>query len=110
MANTFEIKFQEENIPAKALMLIKKFTNQSISQIKHLADQHAPFFGCELSDDRGLSLIIKMHDEMESLNIETNLLEDGNTETINYFRNVLKSHIDTAKEVGLEEEDLDLYY
>ena len=107
MENTFEIQFKEEVIPAKVLMLIKKLTNKSISEIKNSAEQHVPFFGCNLSDDKGLSLIIEIYEQLNSLDIQTILLEDGEIETIDYFRNTLKSLKNTACYVGLEEDDLD---
>ena len=104
MSDKFEIQFRSKVIPAKALMVVKEATGLSLSEIKCSAQNGSPFFGCDLSDDVNLDKIIKIYESLDALGVETLLLDEGNVEAIDYFRNVLDSHKDTAREVGLDED------
>ena len=102
MKNTFEIQIVKESVPANALMLIKKKTNLSLAVIKDSAANNHPFFGCKLSDDKSLELIIDLHEELREMGVETTLLDEGAPSSIEIFRNILESHKKTARQIGLD--------
>ena len=104
MNRVFEIKFKDEVIPAKALMLVKNKTGLSLSKIKTAAQQSDAFFGCGLSEDHFLEVIIEMYDQLKCMKVETLLFMNGEAEKIDVIKNVLESHKDTARELGLDED------
>ena len=100
---TFEIQLSQTEIPAKALMYIKQKTGLSLAEIKKSAEMNQSFFGCELSDDKNLALIIEIHEKLNSMGVSNALLEDGKVESLELFKNILDSHRETAHEIGLDE-------
>ncbi len=106
MKNVFEIMVDDSSVSAKALVYIKQATNKSLSEIKSAIKENLPFYGCGLSDDSGIKLIIDMHEKLSIMGIQTTLLQNSNPESIECFNNILKAHLDTAREVGLDEDEV----
>ena len=101
MNNSFEIRTKKEDIPAKAIMLIKQKTNQSLACIKEIVAVGTPFFGCELSDDKNLALIIELSTSLFEAGIETETLYNSRVEDLSVLQNVLESHRQTALQLEL---------
>ena len=104
---TFEIKISGREISPQVLMFIKKNTNQSISEVKRKISNEEPFFCCGLNDNKSLSTIIDIGEYLQTESISFKTLYNGRIEDLSVLKNVLNSHRDTAREVGLDEDDID---
>ena len=105
--DVFEIKISGREISPRALMFIKKKTNQSIAEVKTKINGEESFFSCALNDNKSLSVIINIGEYFQAENIAFETLYNGRVEDFAVLKNVLNSHRETAREVGLDEEDID---
>ena len=103
----FSIKIESDNTPAKSLMTIKKETGLSLSEIKNRIANSEAIFECDCTDSKGLALIIRLYDTLNDQGVSASLYEGQFPETIDVFKNTLQSHRETAKYVGLDEDEID---
>ncbi len=103
MEYSFQIGLLDNDIPAKALMLIKRTTGISFAEVKQKTAMGEPFFSCSLSDDKRLQTIVNLYKSLEAQNVQAQLYDTGKPETIDVLENTLASHIDTSNELGFDE-------
>lgn len=104
MASTYAIKLLEKAPSAKVISTVRKATGLPLSEIKSRAIEGRYILECDCSDDEGLRNIIDLFISLGGLNAPAELFWHDNPESIEVFVNILASHEDTAKELGLIEE------
>lgn len=102
MKITNAIKLPAGDVPAKAVVAIRKATGLSLADIKSRAANDKFIIESALSDDKALAVIIALYDELLDLGIKPLLYQGGREVTIDFLSNVADAHRDTAKEVGLD--------
>ncbi|WP_322151081.1 hypothetical protein [Paratractidigestivibacter sp.] len=103
MSNEYEIRIQDKEVPAKALMELKGATGLPLGELRRRVLDGEAVLGCQCSDDDGLARILALHDSLLAQGIRTSLYEDGRLEDVGLFWNLLESWRDTSREVGLNE-------
>ena len=102
MKITNAIKLPSSDVPTKAIVAIRKATGLSISEIKLRVAKGESIIESDLSDDESLGAIIDLYGELLALDIQSLLYQGGREVSIDFLANVVDSHRDTAKEVGLD--------
>ena len=100
MAITNGIRIALPSLSAKAIAAIRKATGLSISDIKQRAQNGDYLMEKDLSDDKGLFSIIKLAEELSALGLDVELCQGGYSRSLEFMKNVLESHRQTAREVG----------
>ena len=98
------IKINETNIPAKCIMIIKKYQDLPISEVKQKIEENQYILTCGYIDDKGIKSLLKLYNELNSEGVNCSLYEHNNPTTIEFLNNLLNSYEDTRKQV---EEDID---
>ena len=98
------IKINGTTIPAKCIMIIKKYQDLPISEIKKKIEDNQYILICDYIDDKGIKNILELYNELNSEGVNCSLYEHNNPTTIEFLNNLLNSYEDIRKQV---EEDID---
>lgn len=98
------IKLNETNIPAKCIMIIKKYQDLSISEVKQRIEENKYILICDYIDATGIKSLLALYNELNSEGVNCSLYEHNNLTTIEFLNNLLNSYEETRK---LVEEDID---
>lgn len=104
MTTTYSIKLPQESPSAKTISAVRKATGLSLADIKARASEGRYVIECDCSDDEGLRSIIELFKSLKDLDVAAELFWHNAPETIEVFENILASHEDTTKELGLFED------
>lgn len=99
------IKVNGKNLPAKGIMIIRKYKNMSISEIKQIVESDQYMMTCDYIDNHGIKLILKIYKELKSEGINCSLFEHNNPTSPEFLRNLSGSYTEIEKEV---EEEMEL--
>ena len=102
--NSIGIKINEKDIPAKCIMIIKKYQDLGISEIKKKIEDNQYILTCDYIDGKGIKSILELYNELNSEGIICSLFERNNSVTIEYLNNLLNSYEETRIQV---EEDIE---
>ncbi len=105
MATTYGLKLPKGQPSAKAISLIRKQTGLFIAEIKEKTTSDSCIISCECSDDNDLHSIISLYEELEQAEVVANLFWHDKPEEITFFKNTLDAHTDTARELGILDEE-----
>lgn len=97
----YSIKADAAELPAKALMAVKKLTGLSPVEIREGVAAGLPIYGCSAVDDAGLSLIARIHDELAELGVETSIFWYDRPEPYQKLLNTIRMH----REIDAQEYD-----
>ena len=97
----YSIKVDANEVPAKALMAIKKLTGLPLGAVKEAVAGGSPIFGCGCADDEGLLLIAKLHDELAEMAVATVIFWYDSEEPYQNLLNTIEMH----REIDEEEFD-----
>lgn len=98
------IKINKTNIPAKGIMIIKKYQDLSISEIKQKIEKNKYILTCDYIDDNGIKSVLGLYNELNAEEVNCSLYEHNNPTTIEFLNNLLNSYEETRKQV---EEDIE---
>ena len=98
------IKVNETTILAKCIMIIKKYQDLPISEIKQKIEDYQYILTCDYIDDSGIKSVLGLYNELNSEGVNCSLYEHNNLTTIKFLNNLLESFEETRKQV---EEDID---
>lgn len=98
------IKINELNISAKCIMIIRKYQDLPISEIKQKIEDNQYILTCDYIDDNGIKSVLELYNELNSEGVSCSLYEHNNPTTIEFLNNLLDSYEETRKQV---EEDID---
>lgn len=98
------IKINKTNIPAKCIMIIKKYQDLSISEIKQKIEKNKYILTCDYIDDNGIKSVLGLYNELNAEEVNCSLYEHNNPTTIEFLNNLLNSYEETRKQV---EEDIE---
>ena len=107
------IKIEDKIVTAKAIGIIRKYTNASMAVIKNNGSNFEYVIKCDTSDARGIQKIRKCHQELLSANIKSVIHEtiDGieSNVSIEQLNNMVRTHIEILSEVNAECEEESRY-
>lgn len=93
------IKLKERSMNAKVISILRKYTNDSISNIKNHILRNEYIFSCNyIEDEKKLKKLILCHDELAKNNFEVDVYFGGKKEDIQ----VLKNWFQTSQEISDE--------
>lgn len=98
------IKINKTNIPAKCIMIIKKYQDLPISEIKQKIEKNKYILTCDYIDDNGIKSVLGLYNELNAEEVNCSLYEHNNPTTIEFLNNLLNSYEETRKQV---EEDIE---
>lgn len=98
------IKINETDIPAKCIMIIKKYQNLPISEIKKKIEDNQYVLTCDYIDKSGIEKILELYSELNSEGIKCELYEHYVKTTTEFLNNLLESYNQTEIEA---EEDIE---
>lgn len=98
------IKINEKNIPAKCIMIIRKYQDIPMSEIKQKIEDNQYILKCDYIDDNGIKSVLGLYNELNSEGVNCSLYEHNNLTTIEFLNNLLNSYEETRKQV---EEDIE---
>lgn len=98
------IKINKTNIPAKCIMIIKKYQDLPISEIKQKIEKNKYILTCNYIDDNGIKSVLGLYNELNAEEVNCSLYEHNNPTTIEFLNNLLNSYEETRKQV---EEDIE---
>ncbi len=98
------IKINKTNISAKCIMIIKKYQDLSISEIKQKIEKNKYILTCDYIDDNGIKSVLGLYNELNAEEVNCSLYEHNNPTTIEFLNNLLNSYEETRKQV---EEDIE---
>ncbi len=98
------IKVNETTIPAKCIMIIKKYQDLPISEIKQKIEDYQYILTCDYIDDNGIRAVLRLYNELNSEGVNCSLYEHNNSTTVEFLNNLLDSYEETRKQV---EEDIE---
>lgn len=98
------IKVNETDIPAKCIMIIKKYQNLPISEIKQKIEDNKYVLTCDYIDNNGIKYVLELYNELSLEGVNCSLYEHNNPTTIEFLSNLLGSYEETKKQV---EEDIE---
>ncbi len=98
------IKINKTNIPAKCIMIIKKYQDLSISEMKQKIEKNKYILTCDYIDDNGIKSVLGLYNELNAEEVNCSLYEHNNPTTIEFLNNLLNSYEETRKQV---EEDIE---
>lgn len=98
------IKINKTNIPAKCIMIIKKYQDLSISEIKQKIEKNKYILTCDYIDDNGIKSVLGLYNKLNAEGVNCSLYEHNNPTTIEFLNNLLNSYEETRKQV---EEDIE---
>lgn len=96
------IKINEKNIPAKCIMIIRKYQNIPISVIKQRIESNQYIITCDYIDNEGIKLVLELYNELNSEGIICSLYEHNNPTITEFLCNLLESYEKTKREVEEE--------
>lgn len=105
MTATYGLKLSQGQPSAKAISLIRKQAGLSIAEIKEKTTSDSYIISCECSDDNGLRSTISLYEELEQVGVVANPFWHDKPEEITFFKNTLDAHTDTARELGILDEE-----
>jgi len=98
------IKINETDIPAKCIMIIKKYQDLPISEIKQKIEDNQYVLTCDYIDDTGIKYVLELYHDLSLEGVNCSLYEHNNPTTIEFLNNLLGSYEETKK---LVEEDIE---
>lgn len=98
------IKINKTNISAKCIMIIKKYQDLPISEIKQKIEKNKYILTCDYIDDNGIKSVLGLYNELNAEEVNCSLYEHNNPTTIEFLNNLLNSYEETRKQV---EEDIE---
>ena len=108
--HTIGLKIKEREVDAKNLMFLKEEAHQSISEIKNRIATGDYIVEYGFGDDKGLHHINVLKKELARRGLTVLLYEDDEEQESYLFDNLEESHRQTAYDVGLTDEDIDMLY
>lgn len=106
MGYTNGIKLKDTEVPPKAIAAIRKATGLSISDIKTRVSENEFLIESDLSNDSDLAKMIELAKQLDGLGLKVYFVSAGIIENVESMTNMLESHRDTARELGLAPEDI----
>lgn len=98
------IKINGTDIPTKCIMIIRKYQDIPISEIKQKIWDGQYILICEYIDSKGIKEILSLYNELSLEGVECSLYEHKNQTNVEFLNNLLNSYEETRKQV---EEDID---
>ena len=98
------IKVNGTSIPAKCIMIIKKYEDLPISEVKQRIENNQYILVCDYIDDNGIKAVLGLYSELNSEGINCSLYEHNNLTNIKFLNSLLESYEETRNQV---EEDID---
>ncbi len=104
-----------EKYPSIAIVVkvIRKYTNDSISEIKNHVEKGEYVLSCEPFDCDGIKMLIRCANELKKNKITVKFYEGDQEESLQYFKNLVHSYrtteIETEAEMELEAGDVDMH-
>lgn len=92
MDYVYSIRVNENKLPAKALMAIKRLTGLSLSDIKEATMNDLSVFACGCADDEGLLLIKQIYDELSGLGVSAKIYWYDSEEPYQNLLNAIQMH------------------
>ena len=108
--HTIGLKIKEKEVDAKNLMFLKEEAHQSISEIRNRIATGDYIVEYGFGDDKGLHHINVLKKELARRGLTVLLYEDDEEQESYLFDNLEESHRQTAYDVGLTDEDIDMLY
>ena len=99
------IKINEKDIPAKCIMIIRKYQDIPMSEIKQKIEDNQYILKCDYIDDNRIKSVLGLYNELNSEGVSCSLYEHNNLTTIEFLNNLLDSYEETRKQV---EEDIEI--
>lgn len=85
-------------------MIIKKYQDLPISEIKQKIEKNKYILTCDYIDDNGIKSVLGLYNELNAEEVNCSLYEHNNPTTIEFLNNLLNSYEETRKQV---EEDIE---
>jgi hypothetical protein len=101
--NTFGLKLPVGDVPAKAVMLIKKLTGTPLSEIKQKVAAGDYLILRDRSDDDGLRLMNRVRRELSKMGIQARQFMYGEEFPTEMFDNLEQTSREIDAEYGLDE-------
>lgn len=99
------IKINGTTITAKCIMIIKKYQDLPISEIKKKIEDNQYILICDYIDDKGIKNILELYNELNLEGVNCTIYDEyNNPTTTEILNNLLDSYEDIRKQV---EEDID---
>lgn len=98
------ININRTNIPAKCVMIIRKYQNLPILEIKQKIENNQYILTCNIIDGNGIKAILKLYNELNLEGVNCGLYEHNNPTNIDFLNNLINSYEETSKQV---EEDIE---
>ena len=93
------IKINKTNISAKCIMIIKKYQDLSISEIKQKIEKNKYILTCDYIDDNGIKSVLGLYNKLNAEGVNCSLYDHNNPTTIEFLNNLLNSYEETRKQV-----------
>ena len=99
------IKINGTDIPTKCIMIIRKYQDIPISEIKQKIWDGQYILICDYIDDKGIKNILELYNELNLEGVNCTIYDEyNNPTTTEILNNLLDSYEDIRKQV---EEDID---
>ena len=106
MKITNGIKIAGNAVSAKAIAVIRRSTDLSIAEIRERAENGKYILEYESSSDKGIRSIMELYSNLKAVGCEAELYHRDIPRTAEFFMNLALSHRQTARELGIPEDEL----
>ena len=94
------LKVNTDSVSASLISIIKKYRDDSISEIKRCILNKDYVLSCDFSGgSERFAELIRLHDDLIAAGYSVSLFDEGEESNIDYFRNWLKSILDTSDRI-----------
>lgn len=97
--NVIGIKVFSGEVPAGALMLVKKLVGVAPSEAKRRISEGEYLFSCDYVEEGGISKINRLRRGLDLLGVGSKLYEDGEESTPELFENIERQFREIEEEV-----------
>jgi hypothetical protein len=105
MDYTNGIKLEDANVPAKAIMEIRKATGLAMSDIKNRAANGELLMECDLADDQGLATMIGLAKKLDKLGVKTSFMYNGEPEDLQFMENLQQTYGLMDEQLGIDDDE-----
>lgn len=96
------IKVKETTFNANIVKIMRRYSDESISDIKKKVINREYLYVCDYIDFDGLATIVEIYNAMKKTNIDVELFEHEEITTIEFLNNLIQSYSETEKQVEEE--------
>ena len=96
------IKLGNQSFNARIAKIMKKYTSESISDIKLKVINGEYIYTCDYTNPEGIKIIIAIQQEMKKNGINSEIYEHDEITTIEFLNNLLTAYKETEQQIEME--------